>query len=102
MFGGEGVDGEPSAPGSRPGPAGPGRRARSASAYSRIAVYSSLIFALPLTVGGLTYLGWELDRRWGSSPWATLIGFFLGTAAALFEVIRVVGLFRGRTRGGGR
>lgn len=78
------------------GPRGRGRRTRGASSYSRLAVYSSLIFALPLTVVGLTYLGWELDRRWGSTPWGTLVGFFLGTAAAFFEVIRVVELFRSR------
>ncbi len=44
-------------------------------------------------MGVLAFLGWllgqYLDRRWGTSPWLSLVGSLLGVAAGLFEVITI-------------
>lgn len=41
-------------------------------------------------VGLPTWLGWYLDKRWGTTPWLTLAGVLLGTAAAFVEMFRML------------
>ena len=48
----------------------------------------SFVFALVLGFGA----GYWLDGRLGSSPWLTFIGFFLGLAAGILNVYRVMRL----------
>jgi len=44
-----------------------------------------LEFALPPLAGA------GLDRWWGSSPWATVIGAVLGFAVGMMHVLRIAG-----------
>ena len=37
-----------------------------------------------------TALGWGLDRWWGTSPWLTIVLFFLGVAAGMVNVYRAL------------
>ena len=60
--------------------------------YRRLALYSSLIFMIPLTVVGGLYLGLLLDGRFGTAPLLMLIGFLFGVIGAAYEVIRILGL----------
>lgn len=46
---------------------------------------------LGFSMGGMVaagaLLGYYLDRRWGTTPWLTLIGILLGTGAGMFYVV---------------
>jgi len=48
---------------------------------------------LAITMGALAglgiYLGYRLDVRFGTSPWLTVAGAFVGLGAAFFEVVTV-------------
>ncbi len=55
----------------------------------------SFVFALVIGFGG----GYLLDRWLGSSPWLTFLGFFLGLAAGIINVYRVMQLAGKNTRG---
>ena len=35
-------------------------------------------------------LGYWLDSRWGTRPWLTLVGLFLGLAAGFVEMFRIL------------
>ena len=48
----------------------------------------SFVFALVLGFGG----GYLLDGWLGTSPWLTFLGFFLGLAAGIVNVYRVMQL----------
>jgi len=48
----------------------------------------SFVFALILGFGG----GYLLDGWLGTTPWLTLLGFFLGLAAGILNVYRVMKL----------
>lgn len=55
----------------------------------------SFVFALVIGFGG----GYFLDGWLGSSPWLTFLGFFLGVAAGIINVYRVLQLAGKDTRG---
>jgi ATP synthase protein I len=42
-----------------------------------------LEFALPALVGAL------IDRRWGTGPWATVVGAVLGFAVGMMHILRL-------------
>ena len=46
-----------------------------------------LSFVLALVLG--TAAGIWVDRTFGSNPWGTLVGFVLGFAAAVLNVVRI-------------
>jgi ATP synthase protein I len=46
----------------------------------------SFVLALVIGFGG----GYLLDGRLGTSPWLTFLGFFLGLAAGIVNVYRVM------------
>ena len=46
-----------------------------------------LSFVLALVLGSA--LGIWVDRTWATSPWGTLVGFALGCAAAVLNVVRI-------------
>ena len=48
----------------------------------------SFVFALVLGFGA----GYWLDKQFGSSPWLAFLGFFLGLAAGILNVYRVMQL----------
>lgn len=56
----------------------------------------SFVFALVLGFGG----GYLLDGWLGSSPWLAFLGFFVGLAAGVLNVYRIMGSI-GSTGSGG-
>jgi ATP synthase protein I len=54
----------------------------------------SFVFALVIGFGG----GYLLDGWLGTSPWFTFLGFFLGMAAGILNVYRVMQLAGKSTR----
>ena len=42
-----------------------------------------------VTVAVLTGVGWFLDKWLGTSPWCLIGGIVLGSAAGLFEFVRI-------------
>lgn len=54
----------------------------------------SFVFALVLGFGG----GYWLDRTLGTRPWLSFIGFFLGLAAGVLNVYRVMKLSNDATK----
>ena len=45
--------------------------------------------ALFATVVSFCALGWFLDKWFGTQPWLLIIGIVLGSAAGLFEFVRL-------------
>ncbi len=60
--------------------------------YRRLALYSSLIFVLPITLIGGVYFGLQVDAYFGTAPWLMLTGFALGVIGAFYELVRILGL----------
>lgn len=44
--------------------------------------------SLAITILLCTFLGIWVDRRWGISPWGTVVGAAVGIGAGLFNFIR--------------
>jgi ATP synthase protein I len=53
----------------------------------------AFVFAIVLGFGG----GYFLDNWLGSSPWFTFLGFFLGLAAGILNVYRIMALAQPKT-----
>ena len=47
-------------------------------------------FVMAAAVGLGTWVGWYLDKRWGTTPWLTLVGVLIGTAAGFVELLRML------------
>jgi F0F1-type ATP synthase assembly protein I len=60
--------------------------------YRRLALYSSLILVLPITLIGGVYVGLWADEYFGTAPLLTLVGFALGAIGAFYELVRILGL----------
>jgi F0F1-type ATP synthase assembly protein I len=45
-------------------------------------------FDLAIVVGGLTAVGWWLDRKYGWAPWGVLTGAILGIVGGLTNFLR--------------
>jgi len=52
--------------------------------------YMGIGWVLAVSVGAGTALGVWADRRFGTSPWLTLTGLFLGMTAGFVNVFRIV------------
>jgi len=53
-------------------------------------IYGAIGFQLAaMVVGGLLIGGW-LDKKWGTSPWLSLLGLTLGSIGGFYNLIRVV------------
>lgn len=50
--------------------------------------YAGLGVELAAAVGGLSLLGYWLDRRYGTSPWGLLICFAIGLVGGMYNFIR--------------
>ena len=61
-----------------------GEALRAAGALSTV----GLAFVLALVIG--FWIGDRLDAWLGTTPWLTLVGFFLGLAAGILNVYRIV------------
>jgi len=62
------------------------------NSYRRLALYSSLILVLPITLIGGVYFGFQADAYFGTAPWLTLAGMLLGVIGAFYELVRILGL----------
>lgn len=52
-------------------------------------LYGAIGFQLAgMVVGGLL-LGQWIDRKWGTTPWLTLIGLILGSIGGFYNLIRI-------------
>ncbi|MBI2067521.1 MAG: AtpZ/AtpI family protein [Deltaproteobacteria bacterium] len=52
-------------------------------------IYGAIGFQLAATVvGGLLLGGW-LDKRWGMTPWLTLVGLLIGSTGGFYNLIRM-------------
>lgn len=62
------------------------------SALRAAAIVSGIGFtmAVSLALGALG--GAWLDRRWGTEPWLTVVGFLLGSIGGFLEMLRLVAL----------
>lgn len=57
---------------------------------NKFLAHSHLGLTFALFLGGLSYLGLELDRRLGTTPLFTLLGGGLGFAAGFYHLYRGV------------
>ena len=63
---------------------------KQANLWAQVGLYTSLGFMLPAgTLVGIA-IGWLLDRWLRTSPLLTVVLAFLGAAAGLIEVLRVL------------
>lgn len=53
------------------------------------AKYWLLAWSVPISIGIGYGFGWWLDNRLGTEPWLQVIGFFLGAAAGLAQILQV-------------
>jgi F0F1-type ATP synthase assembly protein I len=58
--------------------------------WAQVGFYSSLGFVLPAAVVVGCAIGWYLDRRLHASPILTVVMGFLGAAAGVFELLRIL------------
>lgn len=59
-------------------------------AYRKASPYIAASTTLVAAVGVLTGVGVWLDRKWGTTPWLTLLGLVLGMAGGFTSFIRTV------------
>jgi F0F1-type ATP synthase assembly protein I len=67
--------------------------------WTKVAFYSSLGFILPASVVGGLLLGWYLDRCLHTTPVLAVALGFLGAAAGLAEILRLLTREEKRERG---
>lgn len=65
----------------------PGGEPGGASDFGR---YATLGLQYALTIAALTWLGWWLDGRWGTTPWLLVAGAVLGFVAGFVNLVRAV------------
>ncbi len=53
-------------------------------------IYGAIGFQLATTVIGGMMLGGWLDKKWGTSPWLTVIGLALGSIGGFYNLIRLL------------
>ena len=56
--------------------------------YRKVAAASSLALMLPSSIIVGLFIGYMLDKWLGTSPWMTLLFFFLGTASGFISLLR--------------
>ncbi len=55
------------------------------------ASYWMLAWTLPIAIMIGYGAGWWLDRRFGTEPWLQIVGFLLGAAAGLVQLLQIAG-----------
>lgn len=74
---------------------------RIAGALRAAAIVSGIGFTMAVSVALGALGGAWLDRRWGTEPWLTVIGFLLGSIGGFLEMLRLVALAgKGKDRAG--
>ncbi len=56
--------------------------------YKKVAAVSSLALLLPSSIIVGLFFGYMLDKWLNTSPWMTLLFFFLGTASGFISLLR--------------
>jgi len=54
------------------------------------ALYSTILFIIPSAFIGGYFIGMKLDEQFGTDPWITIAGVFLGGIGAFIELFRVL------------
>ncbi len=53
-------------------------------------IYGAVGFQLAAAmVGGLLLGGW-LDKKWGTTPWVTLVGLLIGSVGGFYNLLRLL------------
>ena len=63
------------------------RRRADASATQQMFALSGVGFEFIAEVGGLTLIGWWLDRTFETSPWYTLAGVTIGFSFGIYRLV---------------
>ncbi|MBI3541339.1 MAG: AtpZ/AtpI family protein [Deltaproteobacteria bacterium] len=59
-------------------------------------VYGAVGFQLATTVvGGLLLGGW-LDKKWGTTPWLSVVGLVIGSVGGFYNLIRILNWKQGK------
>jgi F0F1-type ATP synthase assembly protein I len=58
-------------------------------------VFTGIGLMLGISTALGTWLGYQLDKHWHSSPWFTLLGLFLGMGAGFKELFYLLRRFGG-------
>ena len=58
--------------------------------WARAAFYAGLSVIIPVSALAGYGLGWYLDRHFHSAPVLSFVGIMVGSAAGIFDVIRIV------------
>ncbi len=61
-----------------------------AEAYRKLAPYLNIGYVFAASIALLTWLGYWLDKKWGTSPWWILIGALLGVATGFYHFFKTV------------
>ncbi len=62
--------------------------------YRKIAALSSLGLMLPSSIAVGLFLGYYLDKLFGTQPWLLLVFFILGTVSGFYSLIRGLSKFK--------
>ncbi len=62
--------------------------------YGKIAAVSSLGLMLPSSIAVGLFLGYYLDKFFGTRPWLLLVFFILGTVSGFYSLIRGLNKFK--------
>ncbi len=62
--------------------------------YGKIAALSSLGLMLPSSIAVGLFLGYYLDKLFGTRPWLLLVFFILGTVSGFYSLIRGLSKFK--------
>ena len=66
------------------------RRSKQSGPWGQAAVYSGLGFVLFGSIGGGYFLGWLLDRWFGTMPIFSLVLAGIGFAGGLMEILQIM------------
>ncbi len=53
--------------------------------------YWLLAWTVPMSIGIGWGVGWLLDGHFGTEPWLQVVGFLLGAAAGLRQILQLMG-----------
>ncbi len=62
--------------------------------YGKIASLSSLALMLPSSIAVGLFLGYYLDKFFGTHPWLLLVFFILGIVSGFYSLIRGLSKFK--------
>jgi ATP synthase protein I len=65
-----------------------GRKHAWSTETKKIMALSSLGLMLPSSIAVGLFLGYILDKAFGTQPWMLIIFFFLGTASGIYNLLR--------------